>query len=452
MYLIEICDHSVVTEMKTCVIDCGLTGLATAATLAELGHRVRLVGDDEIVLSALSRGDIRTSEPELPSIFSNGMRTRKIALSNDLREAVKSSDIIFVALEIFTLRTGALGLTRLKKTVAELGAILPKGKTIVIRSPVLPGTTEEILVPLIEEESGLEIGRGFEIAMTPPMMRIGRVIENSLRPKRLIVGAGKKTGKEVLALFSKIKAEKTITSIRTAEMTELISSCLEATLISYANEMANICERFSVDAAEVIEISDLRSPFERERLGLGLGFGGPYLPRDLSAIIAASESQKYRPDLLRAVRKVNDRQPLVAVRMLEEELGNLRGKRVAILGLASQAGSGEIAETRAFGIAVELLARGAKVVGYDPLASSAFIDMLPGISYASSATEALLKADACIIQTDDKEFARLEKEEFDLMKTKVVIDGRRIVSPNRLRRCGVRVRAIGLGTGERERS
>lgn len=432
--------------MKAAIIGCGFVGLATGVTLAHLGHRVRLVEIDEFRLSSILKGEAPFYEPDLSSMLSKGLLSKKISAGCDIEEAVGPSDIIIVAVQTPPLKSGAPRLKYLKDAMNEVAKSLSKGKIVLVRSTVPPGTTDKLIRPILEKGSGLSAGKDFGIAMSPEFLQEGRAVRDSLEPDRIVVGAdSSKTGRNVLRLFEKIDAPKIVTDIVTAEMIKYVSNCFLATKISYSNEIANLCERVGTDVNEVMEAVGLDPRIGSQFLRAGLGFGGSCLPKDLAALITAAESLGYRPELLRAVQRVNDSQPLRAIKMLEEELGELAGKRICILGLAFKAGVDDIRDTRAFPIAVELLARGAKVVGYDPMAASSFIRLLPEISYAASAQEALLEADGCIIQTEDSEFSKLGKEDFGLMSNRLVIDGRRVLSPKKLSRWGVKHRAIGLG-------
>jgi UDPglucose 6-dehydrogenase len=435
-----------VGERKVCVIGCGIVGLSTGSILAHLGHRVRLVEKNRSRLSSLYKGEVPFYEPELSSMLANGMRTRRITIEEDVGEATGSSDFIFLAVQTPLLKSASTNLSNLKDAAKSLGESLGKGKTVVQRKTVPPGTTENLLIPLLEASSGLKAGKDFGVAVNPEFLRRGTAVQDSLRPSRIIVGSNaKKTATAVMSLYDKLDAPKLIMDLNTAEMVKLVSDCFLATRVSFANEVAGLCESLCVDVQEVMEGVRLDPRIGGEFMSPGLGFGGSGLPKDLSTAISAGESSGFRPDLLRTVRRINEKQPLRAVEILEEELGDLQGKRIALLGLAFKAGVEEIAESRAFPIAVELLARGAKVIGYDHLARSSFIGILPEISYASSAQEALLEADGCVIQTEEEEFSKLGKSDFDLMKNKLVVDGRRIVSPAKLKKYGVTLRAIGLG-------
>lgn len=436
----------IVGDSKICVIGCGIVGLVTGSTLAHLGHRVRLVEKNRPKLSSLYRGEAPFYEPGLSSMLANGMRTRRISIEEEIDEAVSSSNFIFLAVQTPLLKSASPNLSLLKDAAKSVGESLGKGKIVIQRKTAPPGTTESLLIPILESSSGLKEGKEFGVAVNPEFLRRGDAVQDGLKPSRIIVGANsKKTAAGVMGLYDKLDAPKLTMDLRTAEMVKLVSDCFLATKVSFTNEIAGLCESFGVDVQEVMEGVRLDSRIGGEFMSPGLGFGGVGLPKDLSTTISGGESSGFRPELLRVVRRINERQPLRAVEMLEEELGDLQGKRIALLGLAFKAGVDEITESRAFPIAVELLARGAKVIGYDHLAKASFIRILPEISYAPSVQEALLEADGCVIQTEEEEFSKLGKSDFDLMRNKLVVDGRRILSPAKLKKYGVTLRAIGLG-------
>ncbi len=431
---------------KVCIVGCSVIGLTTGIALASLGHRVRLFDGDEMMLSQISRGRSPFYEPDVSTMLAKGIRARSISVEDNLGKAVESSDFLFLAVPLPITKTSTPNTSRVRIAAESVGEFLSEDKIVVQRSVAPPGTAEKVIARALESHSGLKVSRDFGVAVNPGFLSRGTVIQDILRPSRIIVGGDtKKTAGEVMELYSKIDSPKLITDLRTAEMIKLATDSFLATKSSLTNEIAALCESIGVDAEEVMEGVRLDPRISDGYIRPGLGFGGCGLPKDLSFTISAALSAGLKPEVLRAVQKTNDMQPLRAIKMLEEELGNLCGKRIAILGLAFKAGIDDVTGSRAFPIAIELLAKGAKVVGYDPLAKAAFIKEMPGISYASSAQEALLEADGCVIQTAEKEFSTLGKSDFDLMKRKVVVDGARVLSPVKVKKYGVAFRAIGLG-------
>lgn len=435
-------------DKRVCIIGCGINGLVTGSVFARLGHRVRLVDKDETILSNIARGEMPSHEPGLSSLLLGGIRTRRIYLSPDIEESVGLSDYVFLAVRMTGRKSHNPNFKYLKEAASELAGCALDGKTLVLRETSKPGATEEVLGHTIEKTSGQKPARDFALAANPAFFSRGRAVEDALAPDLIIVGSNSRKGAaDVMSLYDGIKAPKMITDIRTAETIKLVRSCLQAADISVANEIADLCESIGVDAVEVMEAAT--AGYSRI-VKPGLGFGGARLPRDLAAVASAQESFGLKGEMLKSVGKVNARRSKRVIEFLIEELGDLRGKRIVLLGLSYKAGLDDVTNSVAFPTAVELLARGAKVIGYDPLAKSSFIKILPGISYASSLQEALLEADACIIQTEEEEFSKINKRDLELMNNKLIVDGRRVTSPAKLIRLGASYRAIGLGREKNE--
>ena len=433
-----------VNEMKICVIGCGFVGLSTGAVLSHLNHEIHLVESDNKRLSMIRNGKPPFFEPGLERMLSEGIRKNRIKMGDDIGKATKVTDFIFIAVQTPPGKDGSLDLKFLRNCVNEIGKQDINEKTVVIKSTVPPGTTRRVVIPILEEASGLKAGKDFGIAMNPEFLQEGRAIEDSLHPSRIVVGGfTARDGVGVMKIFRKIDAPKMIVDINTAELIKLISNCFLSTKISYSNEIAEMCEYLDADVKDVMRGVGLDPRIGASFLNAGLGFGGSCLPKDLNSTINVAKSLRLNPRLLLAVKEINDNQPSRAIEMLEEELKNLSGKRIAILGLAFKAGVDDVRDSRAIPLAMALLDKGAQVIGYDPKAQNAFQERLPMIKCASSLKEALKNADGCIIQTEEKEFSDLKKEAIDGMRKKIVIDGRRVLEPTKALKYGIRLRAIG---------
>lgn len=433
--------------MRISVVGCGFVGLTTGVALAHLGYRVHLVDINKNRLSSITEGESPFYEPLLDKMLMTGLKNKTITMGSDIEKAVKTSKFIIIAVQTPVDKGGSSNLSFLLKCSRSIARSLSAGKIIIIKSTVPPGTTLNKVVPILESDSGLKAGKDFGIVMNPEFLQEGRAIKDTLEPSRIIVGSlKKKHGEQVMSLFHSIDAPKLITDIPTAEMIKLVSNCFLATKISFANEIANLCEKVGVDVVEVMDGVGLDDRIGRRFLNAGLGFGGSCLPKDLSALIAFSRNHDLNLRLLKATESVNSAQPLRAVDLLEETLGSLKGKKIAILGLAFKSGVDDVRDTRALPIATELVSRGATVMGYDPLANENFQKLLPSISLKPSIKDALFGADGCIIQTEEKEFAKLRQQDFSGMRNRFVIDGRRVIqSPKKLTDFGINIKAIGLG-------
>jgi UDPglucose 6-dehydrogenase len=303
---------------------------------------------------------------------------------------------------------------------------------VVTKSTVIPTTTEEVVGPLLEDESGGTVGEDFDVAMNPEFLREGSAVWDFLDPDKVVLGSETDRAASTLrAVFDPLvdRSEDTAvveTGIREAEMIKYANNAFLASKISLANELANICKEYDVDSYEVLEAVGLDARIGSQFLAAGLGWGGSCFPKDVSAIIAAARDIGYEPSLLEAAVAVNEKQPRRMLEMLRERV-DPAGKRVAVLGLSFKPGTDDVRSSRAIPLIESLLDAGADVVGYDPVATENMREHFPDIEYADSAADALDGADAALVATDWDEFAALD-EEFDAMRSPLVVDGRRIVT------------------------
>jgi len=322
----------------------------------------------------------------------------------------------------------------------------------VVKSTVIPGTTENIVKPILEESSGKRCGTDFGLCMNPEFLREGSALHDTFNPDRIVIGEyDKKSGDILEALYREFYAEKMPPIIRTtpvnAELIKYANNAFLATKISFINTIANICDRIpGADVTVVAKGIGLDKRIGPLFLNAGLGYGGSCLPKDLRALIQYSKNLGYEPKLLEAVESVNNSQPQRAIELCKKLLGELRGKRVAILGLAFKPNTDDIREAPSITIIRQLLKEGARVVAYDPVAiPNAKAIFKDDIEYASSAIECLKNADCCILVTEWEEFKKLKPEDFiQNMRTPILLDGRRLFDPEEFSR-KIRFMAIGLG-------
>jgi UDPglucose 6-dehydrogenase len=298
---------------------------------------------------------------------------------------------------------------------------------VVVKSTVPPGTTEGLVVPTVLEHShraGDEIG----FCMNPEFLREGRAVEDFMHPDRIVIGSNdSRAGDWAESAYRGIEAPIVRTGIKSAEMIKYASNAFLATKISFANEIGNLCKRLGIDVYEVMEGVGMDHRISPHFLDAGAGFGGSCFPKDLSALIHLAEGMNEEPLILRSVQNVNERQPARMLELLQKKIGSLEGKRIAVLGLAFKNDTDDIRESRSIPMILGLKERGAKIAAYDQQANDNMIKIIPDIEYCPTAADALKDADACIVMTEWPEFGLLD-EEFDLMKNRVIIEGRRILS------------------------
>lgn len=443
---------------KLSIVGAGYVGLVSACCYAEKGYSVILREIDRSKYEAIQQGKPPFHEPLIDEALKRSLSSGRLVVTKDMQEAVLNSDIIFVAVGTPSKKDGSIDLSQVRLAAKEIGVTLKQAQGyhhVVVRSTVVPGTMSKIVKPILQKASGKKIGEKFGLAVNPEFLREGSAVHDTYHPDRIIIGdLDPKTGDFLEDFYREFHDGKPPPILRmsfaSAEMTKYASNAFLATKISFINEIANICE--SVNDADVVQVADaigLDTRIGRKFLDAGLGFGGSCFPKDVRALVAASERRNYRPRLLKAVLDINEKQALNAVRLALEELHSLRQKRIAVLGLSFKPETDDMREARSMIIIERLLKLGAKVVAYDPVANENARQLLRGkVEYAKSMHECIRGADCCIVATEWEEFQRLTAEDFfSLMRRPVVVDGRRIYEPCSFAK-KVQYRAIGLANSE----
>ena len=408
--------------MNVSIIGTGYVGTVTGACLAELGHDVICVDIDQQKVDWINAGIAPIHEPGLSELLKKhaGIRLRA---TTDYNDAISNSDLTFICVGTPSGEDGRIDLSIVRSASKSIGEALSDKRSyhvVVVKSTVVPETTEKVVAPLVR-------GENVGIAMNPEFLREGKAVYDFMNPDKIVVGGDPRAVEIVASLYEGILCEITRTDIRTAEMIKYANNSFLATKISFANEIGNICKKLGIDVYDVMSAIGKDFRISEHFLNAGAGFGGSCFPKDVRALIGKAEELGYDPMLLNAVIEVNEEQPIRMVKLLEEHIGDLRNRRIAVLGLAFKNDTDDIRESRSIPVITELLNLGAQVSAYDPLAELNMRKIFPEIDYCESALDALNGADACLIMTEWDEFRSLDKE-FDAMKNLVVIDGRRVVS------------------------
>lgn len=414
--------------MKISVVGGGYVGLVSSACFAELGHSVDLIEIDKEKVEAINSGE--------PPIYEKGLEEllRKHA-GHDLRansgyDDLLNSEISFICVGTPSRSDGSADLSMIEAASRSIGRSLKEREgyhVVVVKSTVPPGTTKNLVMPTVLRHSGFVEGEvGF--AMNPEFLREGLAVQDFMKPDRIVIGSSvAKAGDLVETVYRGLKAPTIRVGLSAAEMTKHASNALLATKISFSNEIGNICKKMGIDVYEVMRGVGMDHRISPHFLNAGAGFGGSCFPKDVMAMIRLGEALGEDPVLLKSVIEVNRRQPLRIVELLEGRLEDLRGKKVAVLGLAFKNDTDDVRESRAVPLIEELEKRGAQIRAYDPLAIQNMRKVVPDIEYYDSVAGALNNADACVIMTEWPEFSKLN-EEFDLMRSKVIIEGRKVLS------------------------
>jgi len=429
---------------KIAVIGAGYLGLGTAIALAKKGNVVTCVDTDAERVRTLSAGKTPIFERGFASEIASLVRRHRLLASEGTASAVREADAVFLCVGTPSRADGSLDTSQVISASLAVGEglRLKPRRLVVVKSTVVPGTTESVVIPTLESKSGLSAGE-FGVCSNPEFLREGQVLEDSLKPSHIVVGElDRASGNALMRLYAPFRCPKFRTSLRVAEAVKYATNAFLATKVSFANEIANLSGRLGLDSDEVIRGMTLDPRINPRHLVPGVGFGGSCLPKDVRALVSLARSVGYQPQVLDAVLALNETQYLEAVGLLEKELGTLKGKRIALLGLAFKAGTDDVRESRALAIAADLLKRGAKVVGYDPKAADSFSHSLRDVEIAPTPEAALRGADGCIIQATWPEITRLGTKQFSDMSNRVVVDGRRTWPPNKVPK-GIRYRRIG---------
>ncbi|MFA5331423.1 MAG: UDP-glucose/GDP-mannose dehydrogenase family protein [Methanoregula sp.] len=414
--------------MKISVVGGGYVGLVTGTCFAELGQDVTIIEIDPEKVRAINNGK--------PPIFENGLEdllkknTGKRLHASSVYESVASAEIVFISVGTPPKPDGSANLSYIESASTSIGDALKNTTSycvVVVKSTVPPGTTEKIVRPAVLLASGKtekEIG----FAMNPEFLREGRAVEDFLHPDRIVIGSSDpRTGNRVAEVYLDLKAPVLRTGLAAAEMIKYTSNAFLATKISFSNEIGNICKNMDIDVYEVMKGVGLDPRIGPLFLNAGAGFGGSCFPKDVSALVSLAEKNGENPVLLKSVIAVNERQPYRMITLLVDKIGTLSGKRIAVLGLAFKDNTDDIRDSRSIPVIRELLDRGARVAVYDPMAMPNMQKIFPALEYGACAADALRDADGCLVMTEWPEFTRLDGE-FDHMKKRIIIEGRRILS------------------------
>jgi len=369
--------------MRVSIIGTGYVGLVTGVCLAEKGHQVVCVDLDPRKVEAINAGSPTIHERGLGPLLRRNAGVR-LRATVDLRSAVRESDLTLIA--VGTPFDGhAIDLAQVREACASIGrAMRAKGAwhMVVVKSTVVPGTTDNEVIPILERESGGRAGHDFGVGMNPEFLTEGEAVEDFMNPDRLVLGAIDDRSQQALEdLYEAFPGVARIgVNCRTAEMIKYASNSLLAAMISFSNEIANLCSAIGgVDAMDVVRgmqasryLSVETSPGRSEPAPIcdflvpGCGFGGSCLPKDISALIAHGNVMGAPMRVLEAVRDTNLGQPARVVRLLMKRIRDLKGVPVTVLGLAFRPGTSDMRESPAFPVIRDLLARGARVSAFDP--------------------------------------------------------------------------------------
>lgn len=428
--------------MNIAFIGHGYVGLVTAAVFADLGNTVWVVGHTKKKIDDLQKGITPFFEPGLAEMVSHNLKAGRLKFTLDYNDATSLSKIIFICVGTPPLVTGEADLSSVRAAAAEIGRCLKKYAVIVTKSTVPVGTNREV-----EKIIKKFIAKGvkFDIASCPEFLREGSAISDTQHPDRIVIGADSLQARDLLLdLHKSINGERVVTSIETAEMIKYANNALLSTKISFANAMSFICDAVHADVEIVLKAVGMDNRLGRAFLYPGVGFGGSCFPKDVKALIAIAKKHKYNFKLLRAVNEINRQAKDKFIEKVCDELSPLKGKVLAVWGLAFKPNTDDMREAPSTYILEKLQKMGAFIRAYDPEAMPNASGILPKVKYCDNPLQAAEKADAILVLTEWNEFKQIDLGKIrKITRGNLLFDGRNIYDPEKVKMAGFIYKGIG---------
>jgi UDPglucose 6-dehydrogenase len=428
---------------QICVVGVGYVGLVTGACFSDLGNRVVALDVNPERVANLKKGIMPIYEPGLEELVRRNVNAGRLSFTTDYAEALEGCEFAFIAVGT---PSGVNGEADLQYVAAAATSIAKnmQAPLIIINKSTVPIGTGDWVADIVKSELPEPID--FAVVSCPEFLREGSAIGDFMQPHRNVIGSfDLEAANKVAQLHLPLRSPIVITDLRTAEMIKYASNAFLATKISFINEIAEICEAYGADVKEVAAGMGYDARIGRHFLDAGLGWGGSCFPKDVLALAYMAEEKGLDPRILNVVTDVNyDRRKSVA-RWTEELLdGSAKGKTVGLLGLAFKPNTDDMRDAPAIDIAQSLTAAGATVRAYDPVAMDVAAPMLPAVQMFKDPYEMAKGCDALVVVTEWNEFKQLDLDKIkNLLKTPIIMDGRNLYEPARMREMGFKYRAIG---------
>lgn len=422
-----------------CIVGAGYVGLTTAACLAEFGHRVSCVEADERRLAVLNAGGVPIVEPGLDVLLARGRTNGRLRFTADIADGLTEASIVFLCVGTPPGPDGRPDLRQLARAARQAASAARRDLILVVKSTVPPGTCEALHILCADD-----VPEGVTVRMVshPEFLRESRAIEDVFNPDRIVVGAAEPETARAIADLYPLGPPIVLCDLRGAELVKYAANTFLAVKISFANEVAGLCERMGADARPVLEGVGLDSRIGPSFLGPGAGFGGSCLPKDVSGFIAVGDGVDYQTPIASAALTVNTRTQERLIEKLEAALGGLAGARITVLGLAFKPGTDDVRDSPAIALIRALDRRGAHVQAYDPVATCAG---LPA-AIVDDPYDAARGSQAVVVATGWREFADLDPHQLRrALAGRVVLDAVDVLPGDRWREAGFTIYRVGRG-------
>ena len=434
--------------MKIGIIGLGFVGLSFASVLASKGYSIIGVDTDKEKLEKIKNGIVPFYEPKLQSMLRRSLNVGLKVSSNIL--AIKKCNLIFVTVGTPQKRNGEIDLTMIKNVTNKIGKLLSKTQhkpIIIIKSTVIPGTTQNVILPILQRISGKNVGKDFGLLTNPEFLRETMAVNDTLHPHVIVLGGDNDIFlKKVRRFYSNLHHSVPIvlTNYSTAEIIKYANNSFLATKISFINQIASICEEIpGANIDDVAKTIGLDPRIGNLFLDAGPGYGGSCLPKDVKAIINFSTKAGINPTLLTAVEKTNKQQINSIIKLIKQNIGKIHGRKIAVLGIAFKPETDDIRDSVSVELVNRLIKLGAKITIHDPKAIENAKKIFNNkIKYQKSVSTAVKDCKCAIIMTAWKQYAKINNKTIEHMDKKFIIDSRRIISDKKL---NAKYFAIGLG-------
>lgn len=438
--------------MKLAVIGSGYVGLTSGACFADMGNNVICVDKDTRKIEMLNQGEIPIYEPGLESMVQRNREAGRLSFTTDLKQAVRDSHVLFIAVGTPPEEDGSADLSHVLAAAREIAQYMDDYKVIVDKSTVPIGTADLVKAQVSDTLKTRGVNIAFDVVSNPEFLKEGAAIDDFMKPDRVVIGTESEKAAHIMrtlyAPFNRTHDRVIVMSIRSAEMTKYAANAMLATKISFINEISRLCEAYGADVEEVRNGIGSDSRIGYKFIYPGVGYGGSCFPKDIKALIHMSREVGYDSRILKAVEAVNSDQKSLLSQKVRYHFGNdLVGKCFAIWGLAFKPQTDDMREAPSIVIIRELLALGATIRAYDPVANSEahrIFGDTPGLTLTNDEYEAINQVDAMLLITEWRQFRYPDfKRMKDTMKNPVIFDGRNQYDPESLREMGFTYYGIG---------
>ncbi|MDQ1003136.1 UDPglucose 6-dehydrogenase [Neobacillus niacini] len=419
--------------MKIAVLGTGYVGLSTGVCLSQIGHHVTCIDINEQKINQLLQGISPIYEPGLEDLLTANMEAGRLHFTTSLNEALAGTEIIVVAVGTPQGDDGAADLSYLVQAAKDISAYITSDTIVVIKSTV-PVGTNDFVRKMIEDQCGFPV----KMVSNPEFLRQGSAIEDTMKADRIIIGSeNAEAAGKIRDMYQPLNVPVILTSTRSAEMIKYASNAFLATKISYINEIANLCEAVGADVTDVAKGMGKDKRIGEAFLNAGIGYGGSCFPKDVKALLHTAGLNGVEFPLLKETIAINEYQRKLLVTKAVKRFGGLKGKKIAMLGLAFKPETDDMREAPSIPIAEELTKFEAEVVAYDPVATENARKIIGDkIKYAGSIDQAIFEADAVLIVTEWNEIKGMDVSKMvEKMKEPIIFDGRNCLPEEKIRAC-----------------